>query len=82
MTRKKKRYESNHNHDLVGEDEKERLRTLDALTDLELSEEPRQKTLAVTGFSPHEFQRRAAITLRRNRDLLLHAGTGSGKSLS
>jgi hypothetical protein len=80
--RKKKRYEPNHDHDSIGEDEKNHLRVLDALTDPELCEELRQKTCAATGLTPREFQLRAAIALWRNRDLILHAGTGSGKSLS
>jgi ATP-dependent helicase YprA (DUF1998 family) len=80
--RKKKRYEPDHDHDSIGEDEKNHPRVLDALTEPELCEELRQKTRVVTGLTPRELQLRAAIALWRNRDLILHARTGSGKSLS
>jgi ATP-dependent helicase YprA (DUF1998 family) len=55
---------------------------LDALSDGELGDILTKVTEMRTGLSPKKFQLKAAIAAWRNRDTLLIAGTGSGKTLS
>lgn len=55
---------------------------LDALSDVELRKILTKRTRDLTGLTPRDFQLDAAIALWRNRDLMVIAGTGSGKTLS
>jgi ATP-dependent helicase YprA (DUF1998 family) len=55
---------------------------LDALSDGELGDILTKFTEMRTGLSPKDFQLQAAVAAWRNRDTLLIAGTGSGKTLS
>jgi ATP-dependent helicase YprA (DUF1998 family) len=55
---------------------------LQALSDEELGKLLNEQTKERTGLTPRQFQLDAAIALVRNQDLIVKAGTGSGKTLS
>ena len=55
--------------------------TLDGLPDNQLRERLIKQTKARTGLTPRDFQLDTAVALWRNRDVVLVAGTGSGKTL-
>jgi ATP-dependent helicase YprA (DUF1998 family) len=79
---KKRRISFNNEEDSNDKEDTKLLASLDALTDADLRLELERRTTDATGLTPHSFQLDAAVALWRNRDLIVIAGTGRGKTLS
>jgi ATP-dependent helicase YprA (DUF1998 family) len=81
-THKKHKTSNDKNDDSHGREEEGLLASLDALSDADLRAELERNTRDATELIPHAFQLDAVIALWRNRDLIVIAGTGRGKTLA